>query len=187
MSKSLRDQLMKAGLATKQQALKAKTTTKKKKKQAVKSGEMTEQDKRRIELEKERAAQAERDRELNRKLEDERQQKAIEAQVRQLIETNAMSRDGGEVGYNFVVDKKVKKIYVTDEMQERLSRGLFAIGILQEADGTEVFHVIPAPVAAKINERIPEAVVIHDNTAEELTSEEEDWYKDFEIPDDLMW
>ena len=187
MSKSLRDQLMKAGLATKQQALKAKSTSKKKKKQAVKSGEMTEQEKRRIELEQERAAQAERDRTLNKQLEDERQQKAIEAQVKQLIETNSISREGGEVGYNFVVDNKVKKLYVTDEMQNRLSRGLLAIGILQAADGADVFHVIPAPVAAKINERIPEAVVIHDTKEQELTSEEEDWYKDFDIPDDLMW
>ena len=187
MSKSLRDQLMKAGLATKQQALKAKSSSKKQKKQAVKSGEMTDQEKRRIELEKERTAQAERDRELNRELEAERQQKAIEAQVRQLIETSTIPRDGGEVGYNFVVKKKVKKIYVTDEMQSRLSRGLYAIGILLEADGTETFSVIPAPVAKKIEERIPEAVVIHDNSTQELTSEEEDWYKDFEIPDDLMW
>lgn len=187
MSKSLRDQLMKAGLATKQQALKAKSNSKKKKRQAVKSGEMTDQEKRRIELEKERSAQAERDRELNRQLEAERQQKAVAAQVRQLIETNAISRAGGEVGYNFVVEKKVKKIYVTDEMQDRLSRGLYAIGMLLEADGTETFSVIPAPVAKKIEERIPEAVVIHDSPAEGLTSEEEDWYKDFEIPDDLMW
>ena len=178
---------MKAGLATRQQALKAKTNTKKKKKQAVKAGEMTDQEKRRLELEKERAVQAERDRELNRQLEAERRQKAIEAQVRQLIETNALPRDGGEVGYNFVVNSKVKKIYVTEEMQERLSRGLYAIGILIEPDESEVFHVIPAPVAAKINERIPDAVVIHDKKKEELTSEEEDWYKDFEIPDDLMW
>lgn len=187
MSKSLRDQLLGAGLATKQQALKAKSSTKKKKKQAVKAGEMTDQEKRRQALEKERDGKAERDRELNRHLEAERQQKAVEAQVRQLIETNAMPRDRGEVGYNFVVDKKVKKIYVTDEMQERLSRGLYAIGILSLTEDAEVFAVIPAPVAKKIEERIPEAVVIHDNSAEELTSEEEGWYKDFEIPDDLMW
>ncbi|MRI32319.1 DUF2058 domain-containing protein [Endozoicomonas sp. OPT23] len=187
MSKSLRDQLMGAGLATKQQALKAKSSTKKKKKQAVKSGEMTEQEKRRIELEKQKAEQAARDRELNRKLEDERQQKAIQAQVRQLIEMNTISRDRGELGYNFVVDSKVKKIYVTQEQQERLSRSLYAIGILM--NGTEEeFRIIPTTVATKIQERIPTAVVIQETkVGEELTEEEKDWYADFEIPDDLMW
>ena len=186
MSKSLRDQLMGAGLATKQQALKAKTSNKKKKKQAAKTGEMTEQEKRRIELEKQKAEQAERDRELNRKLEEERQQKAIQAQVRQLIEMNTISRDRGEVGYNFVVDGKVKKIYVTDEQQDRLSRSLYAIGILING-AEEEFRVIPATVAAKIQERIPEAVVVQEEKVGELTEEEKDWYADFEIPDDLMW
>ena len=182
MSKSLRDQLMGAGLATKQQALKAKTKTKKNKKQARQTGELTEQEKRRIELEKEKQAQIEKDRALNRQLEDERQAKAIAAQVRQLIEMNAMSREGGESEYKFVADKKIKKIYVTDDQLNKLGRGLFAIGILGEE-----FAVIPAQVAAKIAERIPEAVVMAESEADDLTEEEKDWYADFEIPDDLMW
>ncbi len=182
MSKSLRDQLMGAGLATKQQALKAKTKTKKNKQQARKSGELTEQEKRRIELEKEKQSQIEKDRELNRKLEEERQTKAIEAQVRQLIEMNAISRDSGETEYKFVVDKKIKKIYVTEDQFNKLSRGVFAIGVLGED-----FAVIPSQVAAKISERIPEAVVSQEEEAGDLTEEEKDWYADFEIPDDLMW
>ena len=182
MSKSLRDQLMKAGLATKQQALKAKTSNKKTKKQAAKAGQMTEQEKRRIELEKQRTEQAEKDRELNRKLEQERQEKALEAQVRQLIETNILPRDRGENEYKFVFEKKIKKIYVTDEQLTKLGRGLFAIAVLGEE-----FFVIPAPVAAKISERKPEAVVIADSDDSDMTEEEKDWYADFEIPDDLMW
>ena len=78
MSKSLRDQLMKAGLATKQQALQAKTSNKRNKQHAARSGEKTDQEKRRIELEQERLAQADADRALNRKLEDERQRKAVD-------------------------------------------------------------------------------------------------------------
>lgn len=182
MSKSLRDQLMGAGLATRQQALKAKSSNKKKKKQAAKSGEMTEQEKRRIELEKQRAEQAEKDRELNRKLEQERQEKALEAQVRQLIETNSQPRDGGESEYKFVFDKKIKKIYVTEDQLNKLTRGLFAIAVLGED-----FFVIPGPVAAKISERKPEAIVIAESDDSGMTEEEKDWYADFEIPDDLMW
>ncbi|OED49679.1 hypothetical protein ACH42_01695 [Endozoicomonas sp. (ex Bugula neritina AB1)] len=182
MSKSLRDQLMGAGLATKQQALKAKTKTKKNKQQARKSGEMTEQEKRRIELEKNKQAQIEKDRDLNRQLEDERKAKALEAQVRQLIEMNAVSRIGGEVEYKFVVDKKIKKIYVTDDQLNKLGRGLLAVGVLGED-----FAIIPSQVAAKISERMPEAVVAQEVEAGDLTEEEKDWYADFEIPDDLMW
>ena len=182
MSKSLRDQLMGAGLATKQQALKAKTKTKKNKQKARKSGELTEQEKRRIALEKEKQAQIEKDRELNRQLEEERQVKAVAAQVRQLIEMNAIARNGGEIEYKFVVDKLIKKIYVTNDQLNKLSRGLFAIGVLGEE-----FAIIPAPVAAKVSERMPEAVVSQEEEAGDLTEEEKDWYADFEIPDDLMW
>ncbi|WP_263080412.1 DUF2058 domain-containing protein [Endozoicomonas sp. Mp262] len=183
MSKSLRDQLMKAGLASKQQALKAKTSTKKKKKQAAKDGVATEQELRRIELEKERAAKVERDRELNRQREEEKNRKAILAQVRQLIERNAIAREKGDVGYNFVYEKKVKKIYVTDAIQNKLSRGLLAIAVQDEE-----FILIPVPVAEKIAERIPEIIVLQNQKGQEEDSvEEEDWYADYQIPDDLMW
>ena len=182
MSKSLRDQLMGAGLATKQQALKAKTKTKKNKQQARKSGELTEQEKRRIELEKGKKAQVEKDRELNRQLEEERQAKAVAAQVRQLIEMNTIARVKGEVEYKFVVDKKIKKIYVTEDQFSKLSRGLLAVGVMDED-----FAIIPSQVAAKVSERMPEAVVSLEEKAGDLTEEEKDWYADFEIPDDLMW
>ncbi len=182
MSKSLRDQLMKAGLATKQQALQAKTSSKKNKQQAARSGELTDQEKRRIELEKERHAQAEADRELNRKLEDERQRKAVDAQVRQLIETNAMSRAGGESEYKFVYDNKIKKLYVTADQLARLERGLLALAVLGEE-----FVLLPAPVASKIAERKPDVIVMQNAKSDDLTAEEEDWYADYQIPDDLMW
>ncbi len=174
---------MKAGLASKQQALKAKTSTKKKKKQAAKDGVATEQELRRIELEKERAAKVERDRELNRQREEEKNRKAILAQVRQLIERNAIAREKGDVGYNFVYEKKVKKIYVTDAIQNKLSRGLLAIAVQDEE-----FILIPVPVAEKIAERIPEIIVLQNQKGQEEDSvEEEDWYADYQIPDDLMW
>ncbi|WP_067519023.1 DUF2058 domain-containing protein [Endozoicomonas ascidiicola] len=182
MAKSLRDQLMKAGLATKQQALQAKTSNKKNKKQAKKSGEMTEQEKRRIELEQEKQAKIEKDRELNRKLEDERQRKAVEAQVKQLIEANALSRDRGESEYKFVYEGKIKKIYVTSEQQIKLERGLLALAMVGED-----FLVIPAPVASKVAERKPEAIVMQNDKSTDLTEDEEDWYADYQIPDDLMW
>ena len=173
---------MKAGLATKQQALQAKSSNKKNKKQAAKSGEMTEQEKRRIELEKEKQAQVEKDRELNRKLEDERHRKAIDAQVKQLIETNALSRDGGESEYKFVFESKIKKLYVTGDQQVKLERGLLALAVIGEG-----FLVIPAPVASKVAERKPEAIVMQNDKSMDLTEEEEDWYVDYQIPDDLMW
>ena len=186
MSKSLRDQLMKAGLATKQQALKAKTSNKKKKKKAAKEGVLTDAELHRQTLIKKQQEQAERDRELNRKIEDERQKKAIEAQVHQLIMNNTMTRDQGDVGFNFVFNNKVKKIYVSETMQQQLSRGLLAIAVQDDK-----FKIIPTPVAKKIAERIPEIIVLQNTNQpdekDKKAESEEDWYTDYEIPDDLMW
>lgn len=184
MTKSLRDQLIKKGLATKQQALKAKTSNKKKKKQAMKEGVATEAELRREELAKQQQEKAEHDRQLNRNIENERQKKAIQAQVRQLILNNTLDRKQGDIGYNFVVDNKVKRLYITEDMQNKLSRGLLAIAVLDED-----FRIIPVPVAQKIAERIPEIIVLQNTkeTVAETKEKEENWYSDYEIPDDLMW
>ncbi|PJE78537.1 hypothetical protein CI610_02530 [invertebrate metagenome] len=172
---------MKAGLASKQQALKAKTVTRKKKKEAIKSGTLTEQERRQQALEKEREQQAARDRELNRQREAANEEKAITAQVRQLIERNRISREAGDIGYNFAVGKKIKKIYVTEEIQNKLIIGQLAIVVFDEES-----VLIPRKVAEKIQERRPEVIALMNDKKEEQDSEE-DWYADYEIPDDLMW
>ena len=56
---------MNAGLATKQQALQAKSSNKKKKKEVMKTGEMTPQEKQRLDLHKQREAQKKKDQQLN--------------------------------------------------------------------------------------------------------------------------
>ncbi len=173
---------MKSGLVTKQQALKAKTANKKQKKQAAKTGEMTEAERHRAQLKEQQKVLADKDRELNRQLEEKRQKKAIKAQVRQLIEKNTIVRSKGDIGYNFVVNNKVKKIYVTEEMQSKLSLGLLAIAVQEDS-----YKIIPVPVAQKIAERMPEVIVLQNQNQSALSEEDEDWYADYEIPDDLMW
>ncbi|GAM67145.1 nucleoprotein/polynucleotide-associated enzyme [Vibrio sp. JCM 19236] len=50
----------------------------------------------------------------------------------------------------------------------------------------EGYAVIPTVVAEKIATRVPEAVVATAEPTEE-TVDEDDPYKDFVVPDDLMW
>jgi uncharacterized protein len=54
------------------------------------------------------------------------------------------------------------------------------------ADG-EAYVLVPRVVAEKVAQRMPEAVVFlaDQNKAQQLT--DDDPYKDFPIPDDLMW
>jgi uncharacterized protein YaiL (DUF2058 family) len=61
-------------------------------------------------------------------------------------------------------------------------------GVLSIVKQGDQYEVLPRPVADKIAERDQSRVVSCQENAEVvLTKEEQSWYKDYEIPDDLMW
>ena len=185
---SLQDQLLKAGLVDEKKAKKANKTKRKQEKVDRRSKEKT------IDATKASAQQAltektKKDRELNRQQQNAAEQKAIAAQIIQLIKMNKIDRSKGEIAYNFTVGKKIKKIYVTAVLQNQLSLGRLAIVSLIEKNETH-YEIVPVPVAEKIAQRNPECIVIlneKNSTDTKASSEEDDWYSDYEIPDDLMW
>jgi hypothetical protein len=182
MAGSLQDQLLRAGLAD---AGKAKQLDKEKRKQAKvarRAGtELIDEDK---EAAREaRAEKARRDRELNQALNSKAQRKAINAQIKQLIENNKLEKGRGEVGFNFTDGKKVKKLYIGEREQQQLSLGRLAI--VKQGDQ---YEILPRPVADKISERDADRVIVcAESTDPALSEREQDWYKEYEIPDDLMW
>jgi uncharacterized protein YaiL (DUF2058 family) len=76
----------------------------------------------------------------------------------------------------------IKKIYVDAMQQSALSRGTLVIVGLDE-----LYFVVPANVATRIEERAPNTLIIRAESAAEAVADEEDPYADFVIPDDLMW
>lgn len=180
MSKSLQDQLLKAGLIDKKKVQAINTEQRQQKRQQPKGSAVVDESKFAVQ----QAAQekAERDRELNRRREAEAQQKAFKAQVKQLIETNSQNTAGGEAVYQFSDHGKIKKIHVTEQQHHHLANGMLAI-----TKWGDRYHVIPARIAQKIQERDASAIVVlHQNTAPANT-DDDDFYADFKIPDDLMW
>ncbi|BAP15388.1 MAG: nucleoprotein/polynucleotide-associated enzyme [Alcanivorax borkumensis] len=178
MANSLQKQLMKAGLADEKKARKAKQQ-KREDVNKAKRGEIEMEDPadraRRLREEK---AEADRQREAQRKA--EREKKEIAAQIKQMIEQSRLERNG-EVAFQFVQDKKIKKAYVTGNQQKQLERGQIAIVALGES-----FELVPTVVAEKIRQRDEAAVLLLNERGTE-TVDEDDPYKDFPIPDDLMW
>ena len=178
MANSLQKQLMKAGLADEKKARKAKQQ-KREDVNKAKRGEIEMEDPadraRRLREEK---AEADRQREAQRKA--EREKKEIAAQIKQMIEQSLLERNG-EVAFQFVQDKKIKKAYVTGNQQKQLERGQIAIVALGES-----FELVPTVVAEKIRQRDEAAVLLLNERGTE-TVDEDDPYKDFPIPDDLMW
>ena len=180
MAGSLQDQLLKAGLTNKKKVKQAERQKQHTAKQ-VRQGE-TVVDEAKEAAEAARLAKINKDKALNQELTDKQKAKAISAQIKQLIESNALDLGGCELDYNFTDGKKVKKIYVTDLIQHQLSRGILAISKL----GT-TYYVIPAVIADKIRERNDQYIVSQVDVSELEAAEEDDPYADYQIPDDLMW
>lgn len=176
MSNALKDQLLKAGLAD---AKKLKAIKKDKHKQKVQAGKKTVVNEASLLAEQKRQQQVERDRQLNQEKQALLQQKAIAAQVKQLITTHTISAKG-EVAYNFTDGTLVKRLYVNAKLHDELSRGLVAI-----AKQDDNYALVPAAVAEKISQRQPESIVLLN--VKQQQPEEDDPYAEFQVPDDLMW
>jgi len=176
---SLQEQLLKAGLADEKKARTIRSEKRKQRKQQPKGAvQVNEAEERARQARQEKT---ERDRQLNLERQKEAEKKAIQAQIRQLIETNRLDRRRGETSYQFVDGKKIKKILVDDQMVDQLSRGRLAIVVLGDS-----YEVVPDKVARKILERDGASVVsMHDRKQDDAG--EDDPYAGYEIPDDLMW
>jgi uncharacterized protein YaiL (DUF2058 family) len=171
---SLKNQLMKAGLAD---AKKARRTEHEKRVQSKDPQAQTAHELAQQAL----AEKTDRDRELNRARDAELAQKALAAQIRQLIEAHRISRTGGDISYQFTDERKVKKLYVTSAQQEQLARG--QIAIVRIGEGHEL---VPTIVAEKIKSRDSSAVVLLNSRTTTATTDD-DPYAAYQIPDDLMW
>ena len=179
MGKSLRDQLNKAGLADEDKLKKAKKAGYKKSvKQRHNKAELVDEYK--VKSEHTLNEKVARDRELNRVKKEEADQKAIAAQIRQIIEMNRISRDDGDVAYNFSDNGIVSKLFVTQTVQNEISEGWLAIVKLDDG-----YEIVPAAVGRKVSLRDGSMVVVQ-NEADQ-SAEGDDPYADFQVPDDLMW
>jgi hypothetical protein len=186
---SLQEQLLKAGLVDEQKLKQAAKEKQKRSNQSRKSEGKSAAKKKpapMTEAQKRQAERAERDRALNEKRKQALEQKAIAAQVRQLIETNKVDRSKGDIPYSFVYRKKIKKLYIGETEKNLLTGGRLAIVTLVVNNEGRRFELVPIEVARKIAERDPEAV-IELNQQDDSSSAEDDPYADYKIPDDLTW
>lgn len=179
MGNSLQDQLLKAGLIDKQKVKQAKQERHKEAKQQRSSGAAADPGKQ--QAEQALAEKAARDRELNRQRKAGSERKALEAQVRQLIEANRLPKNDGDIAYNFADGTRIRRLYITAATQQQLGSGQLAVVKLNGQ-----YDIVPAAVAEKIRQRDAACVVVgHEPPAQRR--DEDDPYAEYPIPDDLMW
>ncbi|MCK5720018.1 MAG: DUF2058 domain-containing protein [Thiomargarita sp.] len=190
MANSLQDQLLKSGLVSKQKAkkhnqrAKAKTHDKQKlERKYNKRGKELPTDKDSVAYlaEQKQIEVIEKTKELNRQKEVQRLEKELQAQVRDLIQRHQVNNPKANIRHNFVIDSFVKEIFVNSSQQKELTYGHLAIVV---SDNN--YFLVPAPIAEKLLERVPETVVsLEKNKQQE--DDKDDPYADYPIPDDLMW
>lgn len=179
---SLQEQLLKAGLADAKQA-KAVNKEKRRQAKAKKGHAAAASDDVKLAVRQATKEKADRAKAMNAERDAKARHKAINAQITQLVTVHQESRTNGDVSFNFADGKKIKKLLVTSRQQARLISGL--LKIVKHGD---TYSLLPAPIADKIAQRDTSRVInCRGNQEPELTEEERDWYKGFEIPDDLDW
>ena len=176
---SLQDQFLKAGLVDKNKAKLASQDKSKQKKVERRTGTQGVDEARLAALETQRK-HAERARELNAQRDAAATQKAILAQIVQLVNKNRQGKGAGDIAYNFTHDKKIERIYVSAAVQGHLMAGRLVI--VRQGGATEL---VPRIIADKIAERDASLVVRVNKTSIEVDAD--DPYAAFQIPDDLMW
>jgi uncharacterized protein YaiL (DUF2058 family) len=179
LTNSLHEQLLKAGLIDEkklQQAHKAKQRKEKaqrhsKQKQSSASSQLAKQA---------MAKEAAKHRDLNLRKQQQLQRKAVMAQIQQLIESNRVELEEGEIPYHFTDQGKIRRLYVTEQLHGQISRGQMAIVKLADR-----YAIVPSAVADKIGQRDPSCVILlHDNKP---MDDPNDPYAEFKVPDDLIW
>ena len=183
-SLSLRDQLLQAGLVNEQQVKEAERQAQRKQYQGQKKQPRAQRNgpsPQEIAAKKQAEAKAARDQELSRKQQEKAQRKALYAQIRELVTQNKIVRPDVEETYNFIDGGKVRRIRADVALRERIARGEVA---LVRCEGR--YELVPPGIAEKIRERDPRAVVAPGQTTGAAAVIDEA-YKDFVVPDDLMW
>jgi uncharacterized protein len=185
MSLSLADQLLKAGLVTEKQV--EEVERQKNRQQYRQPGGQPRGRKappqpspQQIAAQRAAAEKAARDAELNRKKQEKAERKARFAQIRQLVEQHQVPRVETDDYYNFVDGKNIRRVPVTPELRARLIAGDLAI---VRNEGRYAF--VPSAVADDIRGRVERAVIHHNRPGAQ--AETDDPYKDYAVPDDLMW
>lgn len=161
MGLSLQEQLLKAGLVNQKQVKKAEHDKRVQKKKG-KKGAQTTSDDAKERLKKQRAQQAEHDRQLNRERLEQEQQKENHAAAQQLIQKNRTKIEPGDVPFHYVTGGgQIERLYVTREIADQLGTGVLGVAVYS---GENV--LVSADTIAKVLQRDESLIVAFNDPSE---------------------
>jgi uncharacterized protein YaiL (DUF2058 family) len=181
---SLQDQLLKAGLTTKQKARQANTSqrkTNKQKRSGVAIGESL-QEQVKQDLTKAKQEKSAKDSALNLEKKEQLAKKEQALRIQQILEHHQIKNVKGETEYNFTFNGKIKKLFVDAVTHRALVNGRLAVcGLVDNS------YLVTAETAEKIATLDPSVILVQNDKVESDAVEADDPYADYQIPDDMMW
>jgi uncharacterized protein YaiL (DUF2058 family) len=179
MRNPLQEQLLKAGLVKKDKV--AQVVREQNKQRAGKSppAPATGQ----VDAQRLQAERAERDRALSAERNAQARIAELHAQIRQIVDTQRVKREG-DIDYRFTDDDKIRSVLVDASQRAQLASGSLAI-----ARHGQGYELIPRAAADKIHARDTTVVVLDHGRTEANSNDDADdeYYKQFQVPDDLIW
>jgi hypothetical protein len=178
----LQAQLLKAGLVNKAKVAEvAREQTKARHGKGVADPSEIQRQAERARLEK-----IERDRALEAERKAQARLAELRAQARQIIADKKLPRGGGS-DYRFSVDGAIRSLPVTDEQRRKLASG--ALLVVRHGEG---FELLPREAGAKVRERDAALIVLDHGQGEDVpaasgNAEDDAYYAQFKVPDDLVW
>lgn len=179
MRNPLQEQLLKAGLVNKAKAaqvVREQAKNHQGKKPAPPSAEQ-------VEAKRLQAEKAERDRTLAAERNAQTRANEAHAQVRQIVEAHKVKREG-EIAYRFTDGGAIKDVLVNEALRAQLASGTLVI--VRHDQG---YELLPRVAADKVYARDAAMIVLDHGRAEATdgNNEDDEHYKQFQVPDDLIW
>lgn len=139
-----------------------------------------------IEAERARVEKAEKDRALEAERKAQARVNELAAQARQIIRDKKVPRSG-ESEYRFNADGAIRTLLVNEDLRKKLASGALVIARLGEA-----YELLPRAAGEKVRERDAALIVLDhgqasDAPAEAQSSEDDAYYAQFQVPDNLVW
>jgi hypothetical protein len=178
----LQEQLLKAGLVKKSKVAEVAREQHKARhgKGAAEPGEIQR------EAERARIEKAERDRALAAERKAKTRIAELRAQARQIIEDKKVPRTG-EIAYRFTAGGAIRTVLVDETLRKQLTSGALVIAQLDDR-----YELLPRVAGDKVRERDANMIVLdHGQQAGAApssgSSEDDAYYAQFQVPDDLVW
>ncbi|TXJ08925.1 MAG: DUF2058 domain-containing protein [Acinetobacter sp.] len=175
---ALQAQLLKAGLVDAKQAKKAG--------KQVQHAKKTGQDQHaelQAELAKAQQEKQTKDQQLNQAKQQQLEEKTLKANIIQMIKQYRIEQTSGDIAYQFIDDNKIKKLYVNQSIYNAIVAGSLMIARLE----LDAYAFIPQALAERIEQKMQGYIIGMQKQQDDQTTDEEDPYAAYVIPDDLMW